>query len=85
MDLFNLLISALGQGFVYAPMALGVFVSFRVLNTPDLTVDGSFVFGMTACAAVTVAGHPIGGILAGILPGAFADKLLHKYREQKRK
>ena len=70
MDLFNLLISALGQGFVYAPMALGVFVSFRVLNTPDLTVDGSFVFGMTACAAVTVAGHPIGGILAGILAGA---------------
>ena len=72
MDLFNLLISALGQGFVYAPMALGVFVSFRVLNTPDLTVDGSFVFGMTACAAVTVAGHPIGGILAGILAGALA-------------
>ena len=72
MDLLNLLISALGQGFVYAPMALGVFVSFRVLNTPDLTVDGSFVFGMTACAAVTVAGHPIGGILAGILAGALA-------------
>lgn len=72
MDLFNLLISALGQGFVYAPMALGVFVSFRVLNTPDLTVDGSFVFGMTACAAVTVAGHPIGGILSGILAGALA-------------
>lgn len=72
MDLFNLLIPALGQGFVYAPMALGVFVSFRVLNTPDLTVDGSFVFGMTACAAVTVAGHPIGGILAGILAGALA-------------
>ena len=72
MDLFNLLISALGQGFVYAPMALGVFVSFRVLNTPDLTVDGSFVFGMTACAAVTVAGHPIGGVLAGILAGALA-------------
>lgn len=72
MDFFSLLISALGQGFVYAPMALGVFVSFRVLNTPDLTVDGSFVFGMTACAAVTVAGHPIGGILAGILAGALA-------------
>ena len=72
MDFFSLLISALGQGFVYAPMALGVFVSFRVLNTPDLTVDGSFVFGMTACAAVTVAGYPIGGILAGILAGALA-------------
>mgnify|MGYP003376714491 CR=1 FL=1 len=76
MDLFNLLISALGQGFVYAPMALGVFVSFRVLNTPDLTVDGSFVFGMTACAAVTVAGLVTGllqtslrlnPILSGIL------------------
>jgi putative ABC transport system permease protein len=68
----DMLLSALGQGVIYAPMALGVFVAFRILNTPDLTIDGSFVFGMTVCAAVTVAGHPILAISAGILAGALA-------------
>ena len=41
MNTSSLLISALSQGMIYAPMALGVFVAFRVLNTPDLTIDGS--------------------------------------------
>ncbi|HHT25741.1 MAG TPA: ABC transporter permease [Firmicutes bacterium] len=68
----DLLLSALGQGVIYAPMALGVFVAFRILNTPDLTIDGSFVFGMTVCAAVTVAGHPIPAIFAGVLAGSAA-------------
>ena len=48
MNILSLLISALGQGMIYAPMALGVFIAFRVLNTPDLTIDGSFVAGMCA-------------------------------------
>jgi putative ABC transport system permease protein len=47
MQYLDMLISALGQGVIYAPMALGVFVAFRILDTPDLTIDGSFVFGMT--------------------------------------
>ena len=72
MSITSLLVSALGQGVLYAPMALGVFVAFCILNTPDLTVDGSFVFGMTVCALVTVAGHPVLGILAGTLAGALA-------------
>jgi putative ABC transport system permease protein len=65
----DMLISALGQGIIYAPMALGIFIAFRILNTPDLTTDGSFVFGMAVCAMVTIAGHPIIGILAGIAAG----------------
>ena len=70
--LLNLLMSALSQGMLYAPMALGVFVTFRILRTPDLTVDGSFVFGMTVCAAVTIAGYPIAALLSGALAGALA-------------
>ena len=70
--LLNLLMSALSQGMLYAPMALGVFVTFRILRTPDLTVDGSFVFGMTVCAAVTIAGYPIAALLRGALAGALA-------------
>ena len=72
MDILSLVLAALQQGMLYAPMALGVFVSFRILNTPDLTVDGSFIFGMTVCAVVTVAGHPILGMAAGAAAGAAA-------------
>lgn len=72
MVFYNLLISALSQGMLYAPMALGVFITFRILKTPDLTVDGSFVFGMTACAAVTIAGHPMLALFAGAAAGALA-------------
>ena len=72
MSYFDLLISALGQGTVYAPMALGVFIAFSILNTPDLTIDGSFVFGMTVCAMVTVAGHPFLAMFAGTLAGTLA-------------
>lgn len=68
----NMLWSALSQGMLYAPMALGVYVTFRILKTPDLTVDGSFVFGMTVCAAVTIAGHPVLALFAGALAGALA-------------
>ena len=71
-EIAGMLVSALGQGFIYAPMALGVFLTFSILKTPDLTVEGSFVFGMTACVVVTIAGHPILGLAAGTLAGAAA-------------
>ncbi len=72
MPFLDMLLSALGQGTVYAPMALGVFIAFTILNTPDLTVDGSFVFGMTSCALVTVAGYPVLGLFVGSLAGVAA-------------
>lgn len=68
----GMLISALGQGLIYAPMALGVFLTFSILKTPDLTVEGSFVFGMTAGVSLTIGGHPILGIILGIFAGAAA-------------
>lgn len=70
--IISMIISAVGQGFIYAPMAVGVYIAFSILKTPDLTVDGSFVVGMTACAAVTVTGHPVAGIICGIIAGALA-------------
>lgn len=72
MTAVSMLISALMQGLIYAPMALGVFIAFRILDTPDLTIDGSLVFGMTVCAVVTIAGHPVLGLLAGTAAGAAA-------------
>ena len=72
MSISNLLISALSQGMIYVPMALGVFIAFRVLNMPDLTIDGSFVVGMCVCAVVTIAGQPALALLCGALAGALA-------------
>lgn len=40
---------ALELGFIYAIMALGVYLTFRILDFPDLTVDGSFVTGVSCC------------------------------------
>ena len=72
MVLYSMLLSALSQGLLYAPMALGVYITFRILQTPDLTVDGSFVFGMTVSAVVTIAGHPVLALVCGALAGALA-------------
>ena len=63
---------AIQQGFLYAILAFGIFISFRILNVPDLTTEGSFTFGLAVSAAVTAAGHPILGILAAIVAGALA-------------
>ena len=72
MVLYSMLLSALSQGLLYAPMALGVYITFRILQTPDLTVDGSFVFGMTVSAVVTIAGHPVLALVCGAIAGALA-------------
>ena len=70
--ILDMLVSAFGQGFIYAPMALGVFISFGILKTPDLSVEGSFVFGMTVCAQTVILGHPVAGLFAGMFAGALA-------------
>ena len=52
-------------GIIYAVMALGVFISFRTLNMPDLTVDSSFTLGAACSAMLCVSGQPaLGPILA---------------------
>lgn len=75
MDIGALLISALSQGMIYAPMALGIYIAFQILKTPDLTIDGSFVAGMCTCAVVTIAGHPYLALICGLLVGALAGMI----------
>ena len=72
MMTFGALLGSLELGMIYAVLALGVFLSFRTLNMPDLTVDGSIVTGMAISAVICAGGgHPLlallGAILAGIL------------------
>ena len=59
-------------GLQYALLALGVTITFRVLNTPDLTVDGSFVTGIAVSGVLTAAGHPVLGLLLSAPAGAAA-------------
>ena len=56
---------ALELGLIFSILSLGVYISFRILNIPDLTVDGSFTTGAATCAVCTVQGHPILGLLLG--------------------
>lgn len=67
--------SALLLGLQYALLALGVYITFRVLNIPDLTVDGSFTLGAAVSAVLSVAGYPFFGLLAAVLCGAAAGSV----------
>ena len=61
--------SALELGFIYALVALALFVSFSILNIADLSTDGCFTLGCAVCAAVTIAGHPVLALFAAMAAG----------------
>lgn len=81
--MFTAMFGALEAGVIYAIMALGVYLSFRILDFPDLTVDGSFVTGAAVGAILIVNGtNPFlatllamaAGFLAGCLTGLLHTK-----------
>lgn len=61
--------SALELGFIYALVAIALFISFSILNIADLSTDGCFTLGCAVCAAVTMAGHPVLGLFAAMAAG----------------
>lgn len=72
------MVTAVELGLIYAVMALGVYLTFRILNFPDLTVDGSFTTGAGIAAIGIVNGLPplvasiagaAGGLVAGLVTG----------------
>ncbi len=65
--------SALEQGLLYGFMVLGVFLTFRVLDFPDLTVDGSLPLGAAVTATLITNGYsPFAATAAGVLAGLCA-------------
>lgn len=67
------LLGAVEIGLVFALVALGVFLSFRILNFPDLTVDGSFPLGAAVAATLIVSGvNPWLATIVAMLAGASA-------------
>ncbi len=65
-------IGAIELGLVYSLLAFGTFISFRILNVADLTVDGSFVLGAAVAAIFTFYDKPIVGLILAIIAGAIA-------------
>ena len=69
-------LGALEIGLIFGLVALGVFLSFRVINFPDLTVDGSFPLGGAVAAALIVAGwNPFAATAVAIVAGALSGAL----------
>jgi len=69
----NILFSSLEQGLAYGLMALGVYLTFRVLDFPDLTVDGSFPLGAAITSRLIISGmNPVLATVISILLGAGA-------------
>ncbi|WP_366924473.1 ABC transporter permease [Metallumcola ferriviriculae] len=69
----NILLGSIEQGLLYSIMVLGVYITFRVLDYADLTVDGSFTLGAAVAAIMIVNGYnPWLGVLIAILAGAAA-------------
>ena len=80
----GILTSSLSDGLIYAFVAVGVFITFRVLSFPDLTVDGSFVTGGSISAIMIAAGYNpflatacavFGGLACGAITGLLNTKL----------
>ncbi len=73
MNILSILDISLQQGLAYALVVLGVTISFRLLDFPDLTVDGSFTLGGAVVGIVISSGHsPLFGVFAALIAGSMA-------------
>ncbi len=74
MSLINALPGAISQGLIWGIMAIGLYITYRVLEVSDLTVDGSFCTGGCVCVMMLIAGFNVwiamlAAVLAGMLTG----------------
>lgn len=79
----SLIVTATSQGLLWGVMALGIFITFRILDLPDMTAEGSFPLGAAVCAKLILSGvHPIIATLvafiSGMLAGAITGFLITK-------
>lgn len=84
MAFLNALPGAVAEGLIWGLMAIGVYISYKILDIADLSVDGSICTGMCVCAVLIAAGVPawvsmiaafFAGALAGTLTGLFHSAL----------
>ena len=80
----DLIIPTISQGLLWALLAIGVYLTFRVLDIADLTVEGSFPLGAATAASCLLAGYSplfsifaafVAGMLSGVVTGILCTKL----------
>ena len=80
MSLFTALPGAAAQGLIWGILAIGVYITFRILDIADLTVDGTLCTGGAVCIMMMLSGHNVwvsmlvatgAGLLAGLATGIF--------------
>ncbi len=80
MSLFNALPGACAQGLIWGIMAIGVYITYKILDVADLTVDGTMCTGGAVCVMMMLNGYSIwisllcafiAGMLAGLITGIF--------------
>lgn len=68
-----MIVSAIGQGILWALLGLGIFMTYRILNFPDMTTEGSFPLGGAVCVtAITTGVSPFVATLLGVGAGMLA-------------
>ena len=68
-----MLLGTLEQSFIFAIMVLGVYLSYKILDFPDMTVDGSFPLGGAVASAILIKGeNPILALVVATICGAIA-------------
>lgn len=79
-SLLSAMPGAVAQGLSWGIMAIGVYITYKILDIADLTVDGSLGTGAAVCVILTINGMPVGvsmlcavlaGLLAGLVTGVF--------------
>jgi len=83
LTLFNALPGAVAQGLIWGIAAIGIYITFRILDIADLTVDGSLCTGGAVCIMMMTSGHNVYvsllvAIVAGMLAG-FATGVFHTF------
>ena len=84
MDFLGIIVGIISEGLIYSIVSFGVYITYKILDFPDMTVDGSFPLGMSITAMLSLLGvNPILtlfisfalGVVAGILTGLIHVKL----------
>ena len=71
--LFNSLPGACAQGLIWGLMAVGVYITYKILDLADLTVDGTMCTGGAVCIMMMLSGHSVGvSLLAAFVAGMVA-------------
>lgn len=83
LGILNSMPGAVAQGMIWGIMAIGVYVTYIILDVADLTVDGSMATGGAVCVMMILAGYPVpaavtAAVIAGMLTG-LATGILHTF------